>query len=124
MTYRVTQYPRDHDLTEAEVDSEVARAFKVWEDVTPLRFYRVAEPEKPDIEIQFSVTGPAKHGDDYPFDRESGTLAHAFFPGNYGDLVGDAHFDEAEEWTIGTPRGQLFLSCCHNSSLNISLLRL
>ena len=103
----MTQYPRDYDLSPAEVDYEIARAFKVWSDVSPLRFYRIdANSQRElDIEIRFSITGPADHGDGYPFDGPSGTLAHAFFPWS-NKLGGDAHFDEAEQWTINTPEGE------------------
>lgn len=105
LTYRVYDYPRDGDLNEQEVDQQIRKAFDVWERVSPLRFYvsqdRTVEP---DIIIKFSPSY-VDHGDGYPFDGESGTLAHAFYPTS-SPIGGDAHFDEAEPWVIDTAQGE------------------
>ena len=113
LTYKIIRYTPD--LTEAEVDREIRRAFDVWETATPLRFSQVDAGESADIVILFQAKD---HGDGYPFDGRRGTLAHAFYP-RYG---GDAHFDEDETWTINTFRGtNLFQVAAHEFGHSLGL---
>uniref|UniRef100_A0A3B3WXD5 Matrix metalloproteinase-9 n=1 Tax=Poecilia mexicana TaxID=48701 RepID=A0A3B3WXD5_9TELE len=97
ITYKILNYSLDIDniLT----DKVIARAFKVWSDVTPLTFTRLLQGDA-DIMISFET---ADHGDPYPFDGKRGVLAHAFSPGE--GIDGDAHFDNDEYWTLG--KGQV-----------------
>ncbi|KAB7503369.1 Matrix metalloproteinase-14 [Armadillidium nasatum] len=90
LTYKITRYPLS--LSKNEVESDVRKAFKVWEDVTDLQFVYLTNSSKPHIEIRFES---GEHGDGDPFDGPGGTLAHAYFP-IYG---GDVHFDSSEAWT-------------------------
>ena len=67
------------------------------------------------IEIRFEK---GEHGDGDPFDGPGGTLAHAYFP-VYG---GDAHFDDAEQWSIDSFRGtNLFQVAAHEFGHSLGL---
>jgi peptidoglycan hydrolase-like protein with peptidoglycan-binding domain len=89
------------DVTQAQVRAALTAAFGYWSAVTPLTFTEVPFANNPEIRIRF-VTGD--HGDGSPFDGPGGVLAHAFYPPpNGGDLAGDAHFDDAENWSINLP---------------------
>ena len=92
------------DLPRAHVIQAIEQAFALWEAETPLSFRRVAISASPDIVIRFAS---GNHGDGSPFDGPGGVLAHAFFPPVAGNspvpIHGDAHFDDAERWTITIP---------------------
>ena len=91
------------DLNPTQTRQAVEQAFALWAAETPLSFSRVGNANSADIRIRF-VTGD--HGDGSPFDGGGGVLAHAFYPPpNSGALAGDAHFDDAETWTINIPTG-------------------
>jgi len=97
LTYRLQNFTPD--LTQQEVRDAVVQALALWSAVTPLTFTEVTTTA--DIEIQFAS---GNHGDGSPFDGGGGVLAHAFFPPpNGGAIAGDAHFDEAETWTVAIP---------------------
>ncbi|XP_035785470.1 stromelysin-3-like isoform X4 [Anopheles albimanus] len=112
LTYRISKYPRRLERT--AVDNEIAKAFGVWSRYTDLRF----TPKRTGavhIDIRFEEN---EHGDGDPFDGPGGTLAHAYFP-VYG---GDAHFDDAEQWTIDKPRGtNLFQVAAHEFGHSLGL---
>ncbi|XP_037046819.1 matrix metalloproteinase-14 isoform X1 [Bradysia coprophila] len=112
LTYRISKYPKK--LNRQEVDKEVLKAFSVWSDYTDLTF--TAKRANPvHIEIRFEE---GEHGDGDPFDGQGGTLAHAYFP-VYG---GDAHFDDAEYWTINSARGtNLFQVAAHEFGHSLGL---
>lgn len=89
------------DITQDQARAAVSAAFSYWAAVTPLTFTEVPFAQNPEIKIRF-VTGD--HGDGSPFDGPGGVLAHAYYPPpNGGDIAGDAHFDDAETWSINLP---------------------
>lgn len=94
------------DLSDGQVVQAVEQAFALWAAHTPLRFTRVALTAGPEIVIRFV---PADHGDGFPFDGPGSVLAHAFYPSvppaAPTAIMGDAHFDEAETWTVDVPPG-------------------
>ena len=94
------------DLTEGEVMVAVEQAFALWAAHTPLRFSRVPLSAGPEIVIRFVADD---HGDGFPFDGAGSVLAHAFYPSvpptAPAAIMGDAHFDEAETWTVNVPTG-------------------
>lgn len=94
------------DVPSGDIAVAIAQAFALWAAHTPLRFTQVSLASAPEIIIRF-VAGD--HGDGSPFDGASGVLAHAFFPSvppaPVTAIMGDAHFDEAETWTVTVPPG-------------------
>jgi peptidoglycan hydrolase-like protein with peptidoglycan-binding domain len=89
------------DLTQAQIRDAISTALSYWAAVTPLTFSEIPNASNPEIRIRF-VTGD--HGDGSPFDGGGGVLAHAFYPPpNGGDIAGDTHFDDAENWSVNLP---------------------
>lgn len=89
------------DLTQAQTRAACQTALSYWSAVTPLTFTEAAAATNPEIRISF-VAGD--HGDGSPFDGPGSVLAHAYYPPpNGGDIAGDAHFDEAEGWSVNLP---------------------
>lgn len=113
LTYRISKYPR-RLKDRQKVDKEIAKAFKVWSDVTSLKFIN-SDKSRVHIDIRFEE---GEHGDGERFDGPGRTLAHAFFP-QYG---GDAHFDDEEKWTINQYYGtNLFQVAAHEFGHSLGL---
>ncbi|NXW75972.1 MMP7 protein, partial [Hirundo rustica] len=113
LTYKILSYTSD--LPIRKVNDAIKRAFRVWSDVTPLRFRRVYLRQA-DIEIKFARR---EHGDGFPFDGKGGTLAHAFPPGE--GRGGDAHFDNDEKWSDVNQDINLFLVAAHEFGHSLGL---
>lgn len=95
LTYRISKYPKK--LNRDDVDKEIAKALDLWSDYTDLTF-TAKNSSSVHIDIRFEI---GDHGDKHPFDGPGGIAAHAFYPVNGGN----AHFDEAETWTINSDQG-------------------
>uniref|UniRef100_A0A3Q2V4T8 Collagenase 3 n=1 Tax=Haplochromis burtoni TaxID=8153 RepID=A0A3Q2V4T8_HAPBU len=83
------------------------RAWKLWSNVTPLKF-RNRIMTVADIDI-FFYSGD--HNDSSPFDGRGGVLAHAFMPGLH--IGGDVHFDSDEDWSFNSTGINLFAVAIH-----------
>ncbi|XP_046542817.1 macrophage metalloelastase-like [Haliotis rubra] len=79
----------------------IREAFKIWENVAPLRITETTG--NPDMEI-FFASGEHGDGRGNAFDGRSRVLAHAFGPGK-AKISGDAHFDNDEDWTLKSDHG-------------------
>ncbi|CAK6448835.1 unnamed protein product [Pipistrellus nathusii] len=113
LTYRIISYTPQ--LSEADVEAAIQRAFQVWSDVSTLSFTKVSRGEA-DINIAFVQRA---HGDNSPFDGPDGILAHAFQPGQ--GIGGDAHFDAEETWTKTSENYNLFLVAAHEFGHSLGL---
>ncbi|NP_001164610.1 interstitial collagenase precursor [Oryctolagus cuniculus] len=113
LTYRIENYTPD--LSRADVDNAIEKAFQLWSNVTPLTFTKVSKGQA-DIMISF-VRGD--HRDNSPFDGPEGQLAHAFQPGL--GIGGDVHFDEDDRWTKDFRNYNLYRVAAHELGHSLGL---
>uniref|UniRef100_A0A8C0X667 interstitial collagenase n=1 Tax=Castor canadensis TaxID=51338 RepID=A0A8C0X667_CASCN len=113
LTYRIENYTPD--LSKADVDHAIEKAFQLWSNVSPLTFTKVFEGQA-DIMISFAR---GDHRDNSPFDGSGGNLAHAFQPGP--GIGGDAHFDEDERWTNDFRDYNLYRVAAHELGHSLGL---
>ena len=111
LTYRIVSYTSDMSI--ADQEEEIRRAFKVWSDNSGLTFTKTNG--NANIEIMFARRF---HGDGDPFDGPGGTLAHAYFP----FAGGDCHLDDDENFTFNASRGiNLFQVVAHELGHSLGL---
>ncbi|GAU97338.1 hypothetical protein RvY_08657 [Ramazzottius varieornatus] len=111
LTWSVSQMT--NQLSRDVVETQIARAWKIWSDKSDLRFTKT-NGGNVHIDIRFARYD---HGDGDPFDGAGKTLAHAFFP-QYG---GDAHFDDSESWTTGRYGTNLLQVAAHEFGHSLGL---
>ncbi|XP_028398596.1 72 kDa type IV collagenase-like [Dendronephthya gigantea] len=101
LTYKVLNTSTT-ELRKSEVRNALDRAFKMWSEVSPLRFTEVFGNEKADLMVSFER---GNHDDGYPFDGRGDKIAHAFYPDIEASAeAGDIHFDDEEHWTLDKPK--------------------
>ncbi|XP_042316368.1 matrix metalloproteinase-23-like [Sceloporus undulatus] len=100
LTYKIVRFPST--LNKGDTERAIASAFRMWSDVSPLSFRRLALTQPADITIGFYTFN---HTDCWfsplhpCFDGLNGELAHAFLPPR-----GEIHFDNHEFWILGRSR--------------------
>jgi hypothetical protein len=95
------------DLTSGAVTGAIEQALALWAAYTPLRFTPVALSAGPEIIIRFAA-GAHQLGTaaDPAFDgpARAGPPSTLPFHPAATPIMGDAHFDEAEKWTVTVHR--------------------
>lgn len=77
LTYKIINYTSDGVIQDEQ--RQIFRdALNLWQSASRLRITEVNSDDA-DILVSFVTR---THGDNYPFDGEGGTLAHAFYPHN------------------------------------------
>lgn len=89
-------------LPAGAAESEIVRALSEWAKHISVRFTPGSDSRGPRTLNIFFAQGA--HGDAYPFDSAGRVLAHTFFPAppNAEPIAGDAHFNAAGQWRIGS----------------------
>lgn len=98
LNYRINSYPSQtiKIATRADVDFQIATAFKDWSDVADLTFTRT-QAQNADVVIDFARLD---HGDNTPFDGPGGVYGHAYSPED-----GRVHMDDDETWSYDSYDG-------------------
>jgi hypothetical protein len=110
LSYVFTQMTAQLDPASAQ--SEIRRAMAEWTKVVKITWQQSTNSTGTHTVNILWATGD--HGDGFPFDGPGGVLAHTFYPAPpYPEpLAGDMHFDDDENWHIGT-NVDLFSAALH-----------
>ena len=93
----ISKFP-SKGISKVLVTQVLQEAFSTWSKHIPVEFV-MKETGSVDTEVRWES---GRHRDGTPFDGLGGSLAHAFLPGTH--LAGDIHFDDDENWMLGTAR--------------------
>ncbi|XP_053310801.1 matrix metalloproteinase-28 [Spea bombifrons] len=112
LTYHIVNWP--WYLSQHQVRQAVKTAFQLWGNVSSLTFSE-ATTGPADIRLAF-YDGDHNDGVTNAFDGPGGALAHAFFPRR-----GEAHFDNAEHWSLSGRGRNLFIVMAHEIGHTLGL---
>ncbi|KAG8451709.1 hypothetical protein GDO86_003775, partial [Hymenochirus boettgeri] len=112
LTYRIVNWP--WYLSQHQVKQAVKAAFQLWSNVSSLTFSEALR-DPADIRLAF-FDGDHNDGVGNAFDGPGGALAHAFFPRR-----GEAHFDNAERWSLNGKGRNLFVVLAHEIGHTLGL---
>ncbi|KAM9320062.1 matrix metalloproteinase-28 [Gastrophryne carolinensis] len=112
LTYQIVNWP--WYLSRHQVRLAVKAAFELWSNVSSLTFTEAAG-EPANIRLAF-FDGEHNDGAKHAFDGPGGALAHAFFPRR-----GEAHFDNAEYWSLNGKGRNLFVVLAHEIGHTLGL---
>uniref|UniRef100_A0A8C5PU32 Matrix metallopeptidase 28 n=1 Tax=Leptobrachium leishanense TaxID=445787 RepID=A0A8C5PU32_9ANUR len=112
LTYQIVNWP--WYLSQHQVRQAVKAAFELWGNVSSMTFSESSSAAA-DIRLAFFY-GDHNDGATNAFDGPGGALAHAFFPRR-----GEAHFDNAEHWSLNGRGRNLFVVLAHEIGHTLGL---
>ncbi|XP_063312741.1 matrix metalloproteinase-28 [Pelobates fuscus] len=112
LTYQILNWP--WYLSPHQVRQAVKAAFQLWGNVSSMAFSESMSGSA-DIRLAF-FDGDHNDGAINAFDGPGGALAHAFFPRR-----GEAHFDNAEHWSLNGRGRNLFVVLAHEIGHTLGL---
>lgn len=112
----------------ADVQRQIFRkAFDTWSAACSLSFREVGSPSQADLILGFGTgahcalySGPCPTDPKVAFDGPGKILAHCYFPGQ-GDISGDAHFDDEEDWSQSVSTNKLLAVAIHELGHGLGL---
>lgn len=105
----------------------IRQAFDAWSAVCSLNFREVSSASDADMVLGFGsgahcalYAGPCPTDPKIAFDGPGKILAHCYFPGQ-GEVSGDAHFDDEEDWSQSVSTNKLLAVAIHELGHGLGL---